>query len=193
MVALEEQALRPLDHLRAGLGVHLEDAVVVLLRVHVVWPSGRQELARCLLLRAATALAAPIGRTARTPTMQNALFDSTVHLLQTAMSYGMRRHEVIASNMANVETPNYKAKDLPFTAILKAAMNRAEATPTAYPRFQQPRIVFDVTGEVRSDGNNVNAENEMMKLVKNSGMFVAAVELIRFKFTSLRTAMSSAQ
>lgn len=122
--------------------------------------------------------------------MQNSMFDNTVRLLSTTMSYSLRRHEVIANNLANVETPNYKAKDLPFTAILKSAMDRAESRPTNDPRFLTPRLVYDITGEVRFDGNNVNAENEMLKLVKNSGLHTTAVELMKFKFNSLKTAIA---
>ena len=121
--------------------------------------------------------------------MQNAIYDNTISLLSTTLDYALRRHKVIAANLANVETPNYKAKDLPFQAILKSAMERAKGQPTARPRFIEPRPVFDVTGEVRFDGNNVNNENEMIKLVKNSGLYSTAVELIKYKFNTLKLAM----
>jgi flagellar basal-body rod protein FlgB len=122
--------------------------------------------------------------------MQNSLFDNTVSLLATAMKFAVRRHEVIAGNLANVETPNYKAKDMPFEAVLSAAIQRARSRPTAELRFATPRIVLDATGELRTDGNNVNAENEMVKLLKNSGLFSASTELIRYKFSTMKMAMT---
>lgn len=122
--------------------------------------------------------------------MQNTLFDDTVSVLATTMKFAIRRHEVIAGNLANVETPNYKAKDMPFEAILSAAVQRLRTRPTEEPRYATPRVVLDATGELRTDGNNVNAENEMVKLLKNTGLFNAAVELIRYKFSTLKTAMT---
>jgi len=122
--------------------------------------------------------------------MQNSMFDNTVSLLATTMDYVFRRHEIIAENLANVETPNYIAKDMPFQAVLKAAMDRAERQPTENPRFATPQVLWDATGELRTDGNNVNAENEMMKLTKNTVLFNAVSELAKYKFTTLKTAMA---
>jgi len=121
--------------------------------------------------------------------MQNAMFDNTVSLLSTTLDYSLRRHKVIAANMANVETPNFKARDLPFNAYLKAGLRRVENNPAARMAFQLPRLVFDTTGETRLDGNNVNAENEMIKLMKNTGRHGLAAELIKYKFTTLRDAI----
>ena len=121
--------------------------------------------------------------------MQNSMFDNTTRLLSTTLDYTLRRHKVIAANMANVETPNFKARDLPFDAYLKAGLQRVEKNPGASMTFGQPRIVFDTTGELRFDGNNVNAENEMIKLMKNSGRHSLAVDLIKYKFTTLREAI----
>ena len=123
--------------------------------------------------------------------MQNAMYDSTVMLLSRTLGYALRRHKVVAANLANVETPNYRAKDLPFTAILKSAMDGVHNDPTSAPRFREPRLVLDVTGEVRFDGNNVNNENEMIKLTKNSGAYTTAVDLIKYKFNTLHKAISS--
>jgi len=122
--------------------------------------------------------------------MQNGLFDHTVSLLSASLAFAVRRHEVIAGNLANVETPNYKAKDMPFEAVLAAAMERVRRHPNEALRFANPRIVLDATGELRTDGNNVNAENEMVKLLKNSGQFAISTELIRYKFSTLRMAMT---
>ena len=123
--------------------------------------------------------------------MQNAMFDSTTLLLSQTLRYAQRRHKIVAANLANVETPNYKAKDLPFTAVLKSAVARGDRDPTRTPRYQEPRLVLDVTGEIRFDGNNVNNENEMIKLTKNSGLYMTAVDLIKYKFSTLGKALGS--
>jgi flagellar basal-body rod protein FlgB len=121
--------------------------------------------------------------------MQNSMFDNTTRLLATTLDFTLRRHKVIAANMANVETPNFKARDLPFNAYLKAGLHRVHKNPGSSVTFQQPRLVFDTTGELRFDGNNVNAENEMIKLMKNTGRHSLAAELIKYKFTTLREAI----
>ena len=121
--------------------------------------------------------------------MQNAMFDNTVRTLSATLDYSLRRHKVIAANMANVETPNFKARDLPFNAYMQAGLRRVENNPAARITFQQPRMVYDTTGETRLDGNNVNAENEMIKLMKNTGRYSLAVDLLKYKFTTLREAI----
>ena len=123
--------------------------------------------------------------------MQNTMFDSTVDLLSRTLGYAQQRHKVIAANLANVETPNYKAKDLPFNAILKSAVAQYERDPSRAAEYQDPRLVLDVTGEIRFDGNNVNNENEMIKLTKNSGLYMTAVDLIKYKFTTVVRALGS--
>jgi flagellar basal-body rod protein FlgB len=58
--------------------------------------------------------------------------DQAFLLNQTALSLRSQRQEVLASNIANADTPNYKARDIDFSSALSGAMSRAGgATPPA--------------------------------------------------------------
>lgn len=57
--------------------------------------------------------------------------DQAFLLNQTALSLRSQRQEVLASNIANADTPNYKARDIDFSSALDGAMGRAGGAPSA--------------------------------------------------------------
>ncbi len=85
-------------------------------------------------------------------------------------SYLSARQSLIAQNVANVNTPGYRAVDLkPFSATLQeaavamAVTNPAHITPTAQ-ELDPPKPVENDGGEATISGNSVNLEGEMVKL-----------------------------
>ena len=95
------------------------------------------------------------------------------------------RHTLIASNMANVDTPGYRTRDLNFRAELERAaggeLQTAGFTPLARP----------VQGLIeRADGNNVSLEREGLLLAQTQLRYRAGVELLRAQFRRLSTAIN---
>ncbi len=82
--------------------------------------------------------------------------------------YTWRRHKVILSNIANADTPNYKAKDLVFEKELKTiplkTTHPKHISPQKGPRFKVVEINRRLVG---NDRNNVSIEEEMAKLSQN--------------------------
>lgn len=118
--------------------------------------------------------------------MPVSLFDHTIEGLARALSLRQRQHEVLAANLANVETPGYRARDLDFRAALKAAfasMDSKEETPLA------ARIVEDTAAPPRADGNTVDMDLQMVKLSANASAYTTLARLLRGEFEHLREAI----
>ena len=118
--------------------------------------------------------------------MANVLFDPTTQGLAEALTLHQRRHEVLSSNLANVETPGFKARDLDFESALKSAF---EAVPDELAPGLGPKVVDDPTAPPRADGNTVDIDLQMGKLSANGGRYVALAKLLELRLVQLRLAI----
>src|SRR5271170_5598731 len=100
--------------------------------------------------------------------MIDALFsDSNYVASKKMLDVNVLRHEAIASNLANVETPNYKRLDVSpsFESQLSQAVSDRDAGQIS---SLQPELAVDTQANAgRMDGNTVQLENEMLKLNQN--------------------------
>ena len=120
------------------------------------------------------------------PTIPNILFDSTTQGLAQALTLRQKRHEVIASNLANVETPGYRAKELDFGTALKEAF---EVPDGPEPRLPEAQVVEDREAPGRADGNTVDVDMQMAKLSANGGDYVALSRILAHRLALLRQAI----
>ena len=102
--------------------------------------------------------------------------------LEKYLDLSSRRETLIASNIANVDTPGYRTRDIHFEQELKNAMFAQEGmSPQAY----------QVSGLIeRPDGNNVNVDRETMLLAQTQLQFRIGIELLRSKVHTLLTAIT---
>ncbi len=96
------------------------------------------------------------------------------------------RHRVISQNIANINTPGYRAKEVLFEDELA----RRLATPTSQQTLNQPVIQEAATREARFDGNTVDIDLEMTALEKNSMMYQAYTELLSSKISMMKSAIT---
>jgi flagellar basal-body rod protein FlgB len=94
------------------------------------------------------------------------------------------RHRVIAQNVANVNTPGYRRREVTFEADLAKAL--AAPGPTAPVK---PKVVI-ADGPERVDGNTVDIDLEMNSLSKNALLYQAATQVIANRVAALRSAIS---
>lgn len=88
------------------------------------------------------------------------------------------RQKLVASNIANVDTPGYRAKDIDFHAELANQFGSLE--PTA----------VEVSGlKTKNDGNNVDMDRESRMLSENALRFAVATNLARSELQTLRSAI----
>lgn len=123
--------------------------------------------------------------------MIDALFgDSNYVASKKMLDVNVMRHEAIASNLANIETPNYKRMDVApsFESQLSQAVSSRDAGQIA---SLQPQLAVDSQANTgRSDGNTVQLEDEMMKLNQNVVEHALETQLVTGRLNTLRMAIT---
>lgn len=110
--------------------------------------------------------------------------DTTMDVVRYALSGLSRRTEVQADNLANLNTPLYRAKTVDFESTLQAALERGEVRDAAEPAERPTADWAD------RNGNTVTLETEMSGLMKDDLLRQAMVRAFNFKTDTLRTAIT---
>jgi flagellar basal-body rod protein FlgB len=122
--------------------------------------------------------------------------DKTYGMLEEAMNIASARHSLIASNLANIDTPGYKAKDIAFKEELKVALDRAHNTDLSqasgsftYERRYTPSVFESADTTARQDGNTVDLDQQLGKLAKTTSVYSKASTLYSMKLKLLKQAL----
>ena len=119
--------------------------------------------------------------------------DKTLQALAAGMKFREMRQEIISSNVANADTPDYKAKRLDFEKALARALDVDNHLSMKVEDEQhynvgsggfenlEPEIYDDPNGVVNESGNTVNREEEMSLMAQNKVMYDALVQLMNKK------------
>lgn len=127
-------------------------------------------------------------------------FDSNMKLLQKVLDMRSANQSVIATNIANAETPGYARKVFEFEQELQQAI---ESTPGKLVTTHSKHIplapvnISSVTGKIREikdetgigDGNGVSVDMEMIALSENELLYETAAQLLKKKFAILKYAI----
>jgi len=123
--------------------------------------------------------------------------DKTTKALAASLKYRQMRQELIASNIANAETPGYKAKKIDFEDALARALDTDEQQTlktTDSRHFNvggggfnnlQPEIYEE------SNGNTVDRDQEMADMAENKIMYDASVQLLNKKLGLMKYVVGS--
>jgi len=129
------------------------------------------------------------------------LFGETIATLQKSLNFGSIRHKVLTSNIANIDTPNYKAFEVVMEDALKRGLRSAgpielvqthpghlvgrhsTANPVKIKEADSPVINF------RADGNTVDLDRTMGELAENTLLYRTAAQIIKKKFQGLKNAI----
>jgi flagellar basal-body rod protein FlgB len=124
-------------------------------------------------------------------------FAKTVDLLKRGMDVSVLRRNVIANNIANAETPNFKRSVLNFESSLKRALDSEKVRPPRqfvthdrHIRFHRPidyrtvrpRLVLDYLTTAKNNGNNVDIEEEGMLALQNQLLYQTMAQAISSEF-----------
>ncbi|MDQ0156821.1 flagellar basal body rod protein FlgB [Robertmurraya andreesenii] len=123
------------------------------------------------------------------------LFSNTITTLEQALNYSSTKQKVIAQNISNADTPNYKSKEVSFKSALQNAMDQsmqAKRTDARHFEFkgQQTNGIAITTNQNTSynnNGNNVDVDKEMADLATNQIYYNALTERISGKFQTLQS------
>ena len=129
------------------------------------------------------------------------LFGGSIATLQKTLNIGSLRHKVLTANIANIDTPNYKA----FEVVMKDELKKTgtsshtiqlvrtrpehltgrhqSATSVKVKEADPPALNF------RADGNTVDLDKTMGKLAENTILYRTAAQIIKRKFQGLKNAI----
>lgn len=133
-------------------------------------------------------------------------FTNSVDLLHRAMDVSSLRYQVTANNIANAEVPNFKKQYVNFESELKRAFESRDNSHNEFRmqtsddrhvqsekpgdwRSVEPRRVSDFVSTSKANGNNVDAEEEAMKIVQLQMQYRLLTQLTNFEFSQVNTAM----
>jgi flagellar basal-body rod protein FlgB len=124
--------------------------------------------------------------------------DSYLGSLPQALQLRSRRTELLASNLANVDTPNYKARDIDFRAALSKAHHGQLSLKTTQSGHIQDAattnmggvpVQFRVPTQPSLDGNTVVAETEKAQFSENAVNYQATLHFLSGKFRSIKSTL----
>ena len=131
-----------------------------------------------------------------------ASLEKEISVYSQAMNLRTQRHQVLASNIANADTPNYKARDFSFEKAMQGAMAGRGAGPiglAATSRGHLPgngmagQATLQYRRETQSavDGNTVDMDVERTQITENSVQYQVVSQLISDTFKGMRAALAS--
>lgn len=106
--------------------------------------------------------------------------DSSIKTLETMLDISAYRQRILTSNIANADTPGYRAKDIDFQGELDRAL--ASGGKVGSITIHEPMTTLP-----NRDGNTVNIDVEMAKIAENSLTYNAATQLLTMKLRMLKS------
>ena len=120
------------------------------------------------------------------------LFDQSLTVMEKSLDLHMANQRLVSSNLANVDTPGYKAQRIDFEASMDKAIQEAEATPAGEPTPPATPIIFpSAEPSLTLDGNNINLETELSELSRNKLMYSLTSQIVAAKLRQLSTVITS--
>jgi flagellar basal-body rod protein flgB len=133
-------------------------------------------------------------------------FTKTIDLLHRALDVSTLRYSVGSNNLANAEVPNFKRTDVNFESQLKRALDSEKTSADAFKmqttdarhiqsdsvidyRSVEPRRVVDYLSTVKANGNNVDAEEEGMIILKTQMQYQLMTQLVAFEFAQVKSVL----
>jgi flagellar basal-body rod protein FlgB len=119
------------------------------------------------------------------------LFDTTQLALERAIEGAGKRHEALAANLANANTPGYQRVDVDFHGALASAIGRGEESREALHSLSFAPARDASAGAVRADGSTVDVDSESARLAANALEHQAAVQVAHARIGILKAAMGT--
>ncbi len=130
-------------------------------------------------------------------------FENAIGIHEKALNLRSQRLEILAANLVNADTPNYKAKDIDFRAALtsasasvEASANRLNSTDSRHISTQNGigssnfDVKYRVPTQPTRDGNTVEAEVEQTEFARNATHYQASLQFLSGRFQGLRKALT---
>ena len=126
-------------------------------------------------------------------------FKAALGVHEQALLLRGERAKLLANNLANADTPNFRARDLDFKAIIQGQVDAQEAAPLrqthrhhiagAGPLGDRPGLLYRAPTQPSIDGNTVDEQLEMAQFARNTIEFNASFRFLNGKLTGLSSAL----
>ncbi|MCH8552845.1 MAG: flagellar basal body rod protein FlgB [Natronospirillum sp.] len=124
-------------------------------------------------------------------------FDNSLGIHPLALTTRADRSEVLANNLANTDTPGFKARDFDFQAVLRGeveqrrslSVSRTNERHLAGRASAEERLDYRVPHQPAIDGNTVDPHYEHAQFTENALKYDASFEFLNGKFMGLRNAL----
>lgn len=122
---------------------------------------------------------------------------------QQALGLRQQRHKVLASNIANADTPNYKARDFDFASELKKAVEQGRTSSGGLSLARtserhlagqgmsgsRQELLYRIPDQPSLDGNTVDMDRERTQFADNAVRYQAALTIMNSRIQGLKNAM----
>lgn len=126
--------------------------------------------------------------------------DQTINFHRQALGLRSYRQEVLAANIANADTPNYKARDIDFnSALQKALVGKSESSLSLATTSSlhlagtgstgPAPLLYEKEFQPSADGNTVNMDVERSKFAENAIQYEASLNFISGQFKTMLSAI----
>lgn len=118
-----------------------------------------------------------------------------INVLQKSADASWYRNSILANNIANVSTPNYKRKDVQFETYLMSSLAGGDSLDSNVANVDldelEPTTYVDESNlSYRLDGNNVDINTESSELAKNQLRYYTLLDSMTQEFGRIKTALS---
>lgn len=118
-----------------------------------------------------------------------------INVLQKSADASWYRNSILANNIANVSTPNYKRKDVQFETYLMSSLAGGDSLDSNVANVEldelEPTTYVDESNlSYRLDGNNVDINTESSELAKNQLRYYTLIDSMTQEFGRIKTALS---
>jgi len=124
------------------------------------------------------------------------VFERTFNLVKTALKIRSYKHSLLASNIANVDTPGYRRKDISFEKIIQSYLSEKNRLKTTHPKHFDGsfkniyKLLKAYEEETLGTPNNVNLEEELVQLTENQMLYEATLQALSKELERLKEAIT---
>jgi flagellar basal-body rod protein FlgB len=126
-------------------------------------------------------------------------FNKALGIHEQALNFRAKRAEVLANNLINADTPNFKARDIDFNDVLKSQMSDSTQSTSLLATHSRhiapssvsfsPELLYRMPLQPSLDGNTVEEQVELSKFAQNTQEFQASFQFLNSKFKGLTSAI----
>jgi flagellar basal-body rod protein FlgB len=117
------------------------------------------------------------------------MMQPTAPIVEQLLDLMARRQEALSANVANMDTPGYRAADYRFEQELASMTLKTTHPAHLKPADDSGTRRFEVQSTVKPNGNDVNLERELTEITKNGMQYVTLVQFLSQKIRTLRSSI----